>query len=182
MEKQHFVFEKNFQSNQKLDFELASVGDSSELFHFWSDYDVTRFTLLRNIKTISDCEKQILRHIESITRLGGLGPFCVKKENTIIGYCGAIAVDGKNGEYEIFYNIGKPHWGNGFGTLIAAYLIDQLFSDTHTKKVIAVAVVENRASWKILEKVGMNRIEVLPNDFENCEGNFDLYKYEKVGK
>jgi RimJ/RimL family protein N-acetyltransferase len=164
----------------ELSFAQATESSSFELFPFWSDYAVTRFTLLRNIKTVADCEKKILRHIDNININGGLGPFCVKNHETTVGYCGATAVDSREGEYEIFYNIGKEHWGNGFGTTIAAYLIDHLFMKKETNRVVAFAVAENVASWKILEKVGMNRVETLVEDFENSEGKFDLYKYEIV--
>lgn len=164
----------------ELDFTLARKEDSVGLFLFWTDYSVTKFTLLRNIKTIEDCENIILRHIDNIANNGGLGPFCVKKENVIIGYCGGTTVEGKVGEYEIFYNIGKEYWGSGFGTVIATYLLNQLFSETKAKKVIAFAVADNIASWKLLENVGMNRTETLIDDFENTQGKYDLYKYEKA--
>jgi ribosomal-protein-alanine N-acetyltransferase len=161
-----------------LHFHLATKENSVDVFPFWSDYDVTRFTLLRNIKSESDCEKKILRQIENIKTNGGLGPYCVESENIIIGYCGATSLQGKTDEFEIFYNIGKAYWGRGFGTRIAEYLLEELFERLQAKKVTAFAVVDNSASWKILEKTGMTRVGIELEEFENSEGKYDLYKYE----
>ncbi|MED1300725.1 GNAT family N-acetyltransferase [[Bacillus thuringiensis] serovar konkukian] len=56
---------------------------------------------------------------------------------------------------ELAYWIGKPYWGNGFGTEAAKALLHYGFNELHLNKIFAAAFTNNPGSWRIMEKIGM---------------------------
>jgi [ribosomal protein S5]-alanine N-acetyltransferase len=160
--------------SERLDFELANPSHAKQLLPLWSNYDVTKYTMVKNIKSIDDCVARIERQIgwgES-----AIGPYVIKENSQIIGYCGG-RINPKR-EAEIFYHIDINKWGNGLGTEIARTLVNIAFNEKYAKKVIAESAIENIPSWKILEKIGMTRTKSVKDAFENREGLHDFYVYE----
>ena len=165
----------NQYSTNRLLLELVNEKHAEELFPIWSNYDVTRYTMVKEINGVEDCIIRIKRQLGWGSD-NGIGPYVIKENGKIIGYCGGRK--NQTNEAEIFYHIDKGRWGNGLGTEIAKKLIEIAFDEKRVKKVKAEAAVENAASWKILEKIGMKRIEIQTNAFENKEGLHDFYVYE----
>lgn len=56
---------------------------------------------------------------------------------------------------ELAYWIGRPYWGNGFGTEAAKALLHYGFNELHLNKIFAAAFTNNPGSWRIMEKIGM---------------------------
>ncbi|EEK45517.1 Acetyltransferase, GNAT [Bacillus cereus m1293] len=56
---------------------------------------------------------------------------------------------------ELAYWVGKPYWGNGFGTEAAKALLHYGFNELHLNKIFAAAFTNNPGSWRIMEKIGM---------------------------
>ncbi len=146
---------------------------AEELLPIWTDWEVIKYTLVRNVQTIDDCKERIRGNIEWSNKNGSLGPFVVKSNNETIGFCGG-AMTPKNG-YEIFYHISRKYWGKGIGTEIAKRLLEMAFDERDAIAVYASAVDKNVASWKILEKLNMKRIGI---EQREATGDEVLYKYE----
>lgn len=161
-------------STERLVLETVGEIDAPALFPIWSDHDVTKFTMIRNIRGIDDCKARIRRQMGWGAE-NSIGPFVIKEEGRVIGYCGGRK--NESDEMEIFYHIARDRWGQGLGTEIARKLVDMVFEERKASRVKAEAVVQNVASWKILERLGMKRVEVKEDAFENEEGIFDFYVY-----
>jgi ribosomal-protein-alanine N-acetyltransferase len=161
--------------SERLIFEYAAVSDAKALLPLWSDYNITKFTMVKNIKSIADCEARLERQI-AWRKENALGPYVIKDNKEIIGYCGGRI--NQKSEAEIFYHIDSRRWGIGLGTEIVNVLITIAFTEKKINKVIAECAIDNIASWKILEKVGMKRIKTVIDAFENNEGLHDMYVYE----
>ena len=58
------------------------------------------------------------------------------------------------------YWIGKPYWGQGYATEALAALVDHAFAQLSADELEGVAVPENRASIRVLEKVGFGYVGV----------------------
>ncbi|AJG59710.1 acetyltransferase [Bacillus thuringiensis] len=58
---------------------------------------------------------------------------------------------------ELAYWIGRPYWGNGFGTEAAKALLHYGFNALHLNKIFAASFTNNPGSWRIMEKIGMNQ-------------------------
>jgi RimJ/RimL family protein N-acetyltransferase len=151
----------------------ANEGDAEALYKIWKKYEVTKYTMIKDIGSIEDCRARIARHLGWGRRVG---PFLVTMDGGLIGYCGARI--NEVGRAELFYNLDDSAWGSGYGTDVARALAELAFRDKRVSFAGAEAVVDNIASWRVLEKIGMRRIGVRKGGFENRDGRFDVYVYE----
>jgi ribosomal-protein-alanine N-acetyltransferase len=69
-------------------------------------------------------------------------------------------------EIEVGFRFRRSSWGRGFATEAAEALFQVAFADPATAAVVACAHAENRASLRVLEKLGLKRIGevLLPGD------------------
>jgi RimJ/RimL family protein N-acetyltransferase len=85
--------------------------------------------------------------------------FCIDKEDTK-QFIGLIALNlGKQNfrTAEVWYKIHKDHWKRGYTTEALARLLDFGFNELNFHRIEAGCAVENIASIKVLEKVGMTK-------------------------
>ncbi|MCP4024159.1 MAG: GNAT family N-acetyltransferase [Desulfobacteraceae bacterium] len=81
------------------------------------------------------------------TKLGTLGSF--------IGYCGFLPEQIKGAGPEIAYAMGKSWWGKGLVTEALTACLDWIFIKPEVICVQAVTDMENIASRRVMEKIGM---------------------------
>ena len=88
----------------------------------------------------------------------------LKSNNHFIGWCGLKYLPDSN-EIDLGYRLMQQYWGNGYAFEAAKYTVDYGFNQLHLKTIVGRAHVENIASLKILQKVGMQFIkdEVVDN-------------------
>ena len=75
----------------------------------------------------------------------------------ILGFCGIqpIELDGEAG-VEIGWWLAKAHWGRGLATEAARRALADAFYRVGLARIIAIAHPDNRASRRIMEKLGMH--------------------------
>jgi RimJ/RimL family protein N-acetyltransferase len=56
---------------------------------------------------------------------------------------------------DLGYMLGPTHWGKGYATEIALALLEAAFLQLRAERVISTVDVNNRASIRVLEKIGM---------------------------
>ena len=80
----------------------------------------------------------------------------LKPEGRFAGFCGLqpLELDGAN-EIEIGWRLRKEDWGHGLATEAAQAALDDGVAKGFFSCVIAVAMPQNRASLRIMEKLGM---------------------------
>ena len=61
------------------------------------------------------------------------------------------------GAAELGYGIARPLWGQGLVTEAAAAVLRYGFDSLGLVRIYAYAVVDNEASWRVMEKLGMRR-------------------------
>jgi [ribosomal protein S5]-alanine N-acetyltransferase len=147
------------------------------LYLIWSDWEVTKFTYVKNIVTPEDCLSSIMRLMDFRDKNDSIGPYVVSGDGAVIGFAGGMRQPSAVVEYDIFYHLAKTHWGKGYGTEIAYELLRLAFEEKSAEEVTATVAVVNKASWSLLEKVGLRRKGLKPSFFENKEGRYDCYKY-----
>jgi len=125
------------------------------LLPIWSDEDVVKNTYIHSIHTVSDCEGRIKRILN-------IGPS--RKEYVIFYGDIAVGVMGvsreSSFEYGIYYHLARNYWGQGFATEVAKTIIDDIFTLPGVVRISADTLTTNKASSRVLEKVGMR--------FEGC--------------
>jgi RimJ/RimL family protein N-acetyltransferase len=58
-------------------------------------------------------------------------------------------------DLELGYRLRRAAWGRGFATEASAALVGIALADPDVSSVVAAALVTNRASWRVMEKVGL---------------------------
>ena len=79
-----------------------------------------------------------------------------KPDGRLIGLCGLQALHlGCRWEVEIGWWLTPRHWGRGLATEAASAVMRQARRGLKTNRVVAIAVAENNASRRIMQKIGM---------------------------
>jgi ribosomal-protein-alanine N-acetyltransferase len=71
----------------------------------------------------------------------------------LIGACDLSLIE--SNVVDLGYMLGADRWGKGYATEIALALVDAAFFDLRAERVISTVDVNNAASIRVLEKIGM---------------------------
>lgn len=149
---------------QRVRFRLMHSGDMDTIYQIYSDKEAMKFRGSDPIERVADAEKFILaqNRIEN-------GIHTVRKGVELIASLKLIGsvmfrYDEKNKEVcEIGYSIGKQFWNCGYGKEIVRLQIAELKAEGKVKSIIAQTNKQNKASIRILEHTGFERMERNPN-------------------
>lgn len=116
-------------------------------------------------------------HILEFEKYGfGMGSAFLKENNEFIGRAGLFHYPGEaNPDLEMGYVILKKHWNRGYASELARGLIDMGFAQLKQTKIIALTSPDNKASQRVLEKVGMRQVKTVQSEGED----FLLYEISK---
>ena len=131
------------------------MADLSDLFAIRSDPEVMRFIGTGQPQSM-DQVRDSLGYVISDWEKKGFGRWAIvhKADKKLIGWCGLAFLD-KTDEIEIGYGIAKEYWGRGLTTEAAAASLRYGFEELKLDRIVAVAMPENLASRRIMEKLGM---------------------------
>ena len=129
--------------------------DLDRLAEILADPDVVHYLPGGMPRTREQSEKTlnfIIEHWEQ----HGFGWWAVTRKATgeLIGWCGLKLVE-TTGETEVLYMFAKSVWGQGYAAEAALAGLRYAFEELKLDRVIAVAVPENLASRRVMEKIGM---------------------------
>lgn len=73
-------------------------------------------------------------------------------------------------DLELGYRLRRAAWGRGLATEASAALVGRALADPDVTAVVAAALVTNRASWRVMEKIGMARVRefAIPGFDDRC--------------
>jgi len=84
-----------------------------------------------------------------------------KSDGAFLGYCGfKIAREEGTpieGDVEIGWRLREEAQGQGYATEAASACLEWAWANLDAKRVISITVPANRASWSVMERVGMTR-------------------------
>jgi RimJ/RimL family protein N-acetyltransferase len=156
--------------------------DASLIFDRYArDSDVTRYMAWRRHENIGTT-REFLKRCLSVWEVGSAFPYVVllKEDDELMGM---IEIRVEKHRAEIGFVLAKQNWGNGYMTEAARAIVDWTIKQDGIFRVWALCDIENRASARVLEKIGMQREGVLrrwsmsPNISEEPR---DCYAYAKV--
>jgi ribosomal-protein-alanine N-acetyltransferase len=81
----------------------------------------------------------------------------LKSNDEFIGWCGLKHIK-EDDEIDLGYRFKEKYWGKGYGYEAVQATIDYGLKKLKLKRIVATALPENIASWKIMEKTGMKYI------------------------
>lgn len=82
---------------------------------------------------------------------------CLKETNKMIGNIYVSQCDEKFNSWEIGYVFNRNYHGKGYATESTKAMINYLFCKKRARRIIAMCDPLNIPSWKLLERVGMQR-------------------------
>jgi [ribosomal protein S5]-alanine N-acetyltransferase len=113
-----------------------------------------------------------LKHLEQDSTYGKWSGMIVHvSDGVVIGSMGFKSAPDQYGHVEIGYDIIPSYQGRGYATEMAQALIRWAFEETSVTRVTAECLTSNKASIRVLEKVGMRQ---LTHSDEML--NWELYK------
>ena len=132
--------------------------DDLEAYHaqIYSDPDVTRYLPGGRPRPL-DRTQVVLEYALEHERQHGFTLWAVvnKTDQQFIGHCGLVYLQNAS-EVEIAYAIGKAFWGQGYVTEAARATLRYGFETYPLEQIIALAVPDNLASQRVMQKIGMH--------------------------
>ncbi|MFT5858419.1 MAG: ribosomal-protein-alanine N-acetyltransferase [Flavobacteriaceae bacterium] len=134
----------------------VTLDDIPLLFKMESTPESNEYTGEVVSKSIEELEEKIKGSILKDYRVVGFGRLAViiKETNTFIGWAGLKYLP-EFDQVDLGYRFLPEFWGKGYGTEASIELIRYGFEDLNLDRIIALAMPENKASTRIMEKAGM---------------------------
>ena len=160
---------KIFAETERLLLRELLPEDINGLLQLDSDPEVHQYLGQKTISTIEE-SSQNLNYIRKQYIDNGIGRWAVieKETNQFIGWSGLKLIteltNGHINYYDLGYRFIKEYWGKGYATESAKASISYAFNQLNANEVYAIADIDNLASIKILEKLGLKRINIFQYD------------------
>lgn len=138
--------------------------DAPALFELDSNPNVLTYLNTTPVENIEVIHKMIAR-VQKEYETYGVGRVAVvlKETNETIGWAGlkyiTFEINGHTNHYDLGYRLLERVWGNGYGYEAAKATLDYAFNDLQLNEVFATAMLDHKASRRILEKIGLKYVE-----------------------
>lgn len=153
------------------------LGDVDDVWAYASDPEVARFRPLPDPYTRDDALEFVNRQIR--TDWSTSPEFAVVYAQRVIGGI-SLHVNPQHETAELGYLLGRRWWGRGLATEAGRAVVDWGFRTFMLHKVYARAHVDNRRSWRVMERLGMAREGVLRGHWKMRDDHVDLVYYGVV--
>ena len=132
-----------------------TIADAYLIQQLNSDAEVLKYLHEPPLKTI-DQAKNIITTIILPQYKKNLGRWAINTKNNdeFIGWCGLKYMSDLD-EIDLGYRLKRSAWGKGFATEAAMNTLEHAFKKLQLKLITGRAHIENIASLKVLEKIGM---------------------------
>jgi len=149
----HIIFE-----TPRLILRRFTEEDAPLILQLNSDPEVVKYVHERVLHSEEDAKNIIVNIIlPQYEKNLGRWAMYTKSDNEFIGWCGLKHVFERN-EIDLGYRLKQDAWGKGYATEAAAHTLEYGFNTLQLPLITGKAHVENIASLKILEKIGMKFI------------------------
>ena len=130
------------------------IEDAPAIFEQYAqDEEVTKYMTWRSHSNIKTTQKYIQRCLDELTAKTAYFWVIVPKEgNKAIGM---IRLQYQNHRAEVGYVLARPYWNRGLMSEALQPLVNWAIAQPNIYRVWAVCDIENLASARVLEKVGM---------------------------
>ena len=86
----------------------------------------------------------------------------------------SLTINARHQHAELGYWIGKPYWGRGYATEAGLAVLGYAFNALDLNRVFAHHMAKNRASGRVLEKIGMRYEGTLVQHVRKWDGYEDI--------
>lgn len=134
--------------------------DVDEMFLMDSNPKVHLYLGNKPVQTKEEIEK-VIAFVQQQYVDYGIGRYAVidKQSHAFMGWCGLKYVDleicGRKDYFDLGYRFLEEHWGKGIASETAEAWVQYAFNEMKIKELWGMADVDNGASNRILQKVGL---------------------------
>jgi len=132
-----------------------TVADAALILQLNNDPDVLKYlheAMLKNEQEALTILRTVI--IPQYKNHFGRWAIHIRKSNEFIGWCG-LKFRSDRGEIDLGYRLKKTAWGNGYASEAATATLEHGFKKLKIPLITARAHIENMASQRVLEKIGM---------------------------
>lgn len=143
---------------ERLIFRRFTQADTGLLLTLNSDPAVLKY-LDEPVLDTEDKAAEVLKNIILPQYELNLGRWALhqKEDKKFIGWCG-LKLSTTLHETDLGYRLMKTAWGKGYATEAASHTLKYAFETLQVKKITGRAHIENTASIKVMQKIGMKYI------------------------
>ena len=158
--------------------------DEAAVFAIFSDAAVTRYYDVKTMKSVTEAKKLIKWWNKRIATQQALRwGVALTEDGPLIGTCGFSELNLDKRLGEIGCDLAQSYWGRGFMTEALREVLRFGFEQLNLNRIETWIMVENAASIRVIEKIGMRREGTLRereywNDKFNDVEMFALLKRE----
>ncbi len=142
---------------KRLILRKMTLEDAEDLFSYASDSEVARYVVWECHNSPEDSVRylnaMIRRYSERALSEWGV---VFKDNNRFIGTCGYVVYSPGHARAELAYALSREYWNRGLATEAVKEIIRFGFEGMRLNRIEARCYVENSASQRVLEKVGMS--------------------------
>lgn len=142
---------------ERLALRRFTSGDLDWLAAFYSDQDVVRFLggMRNRARTEELLQERILRYYDEHPGMG-IWMTVERTSGSPIGFHLLNHIRGETIE-QVGFGLLKSAWGRGFATEMAAEVLRYGFVDLRLPRIAGIANLQNFASQRVLQKIGLHR-------------------------
>lgn len=140
---------------RRLRLRLPALEDAAGVAAYASDPDVSRYVSWPRHRSLADAETFLKYAIAALET--GHEHNWVIVERATSAVAGTIGLRVQGHRMELGYVLARRWWGQGFATEAAEAIVAWALAQAEVHRVWAVCDVDNVASARVLEKVGMRR-------------------------
>ena len=146
--------------------DLADLDGDPEVMRFITGGETTSRDVIR--------DETLARFLRAYERFGGFGVWAAVEGSTgaFLGWFEFFAPEGRGPEEaELGYRLRRAAWGKGYATEGSCALIRKGFTELGVEKVVAETMAVNRASRRVMEKLGLTYVRTFHQEWpERIEG------------
>lgn len=141
-----------------------TLEDKHDLLRLHAHPEVQRYTGEPIVESIEQMKDAINARVGNYKKYGyGRWATFLKEGNQFVGWAGLAYLE-EFDEIDLGYRFLPEFWGKGIATEVSQAILDYGFKELGLKKIIAIAMKENHASIRVMQKVGMQFDKLAPYD------------------
>ncbi|MEB3327887.1 MAG: GNAT family N-acetyltransferase [Candidatus Sericytochromatia bacterium] len=163
----------------RLALRALTLADAPAIFAYAQDPEVSRYTLWEPHRTEADSEAFLRDYVFPRYAEGLPEPYGVtlRGDDRVMGTVGCFAVTRDRRTMELAYALARPLWGQGLVVEAARAVLDQVFATFPVERLQCRCKVENVASARVMEKLGLQREGVLRSALHHRGRDWDMAYY-----
>lgn len=147
---------------ERLILREITLADQEVLFRLHSNPSVQKYTGEAVVRSMEEIEKAVKNRIVNYKKYGyGRWATILKSGKRFVGWAG-LAYLPEFDEIDLGYRFFPEYWGIGIATEASEAILEYGFNQLGLEKIVAIAMKENKASIRVMEKVGMEFEKMAP--------------------